>query len=72
MFRIVLLGIGLVTTAALSYFGARQIGKWFIPLADELPEPPTIYRPVPRVKKPRGSEQRQTLDNGQDGFDPAA
>ena len=72
MLRIVLLGVGVVTTALVGYFSQRQLSRVLSQTAHELPALPIIKFSGERVKKTRRTPMESTLDNGEDTFGPMA
>jgi hypothetical protein len=70
MVRIVLIGVGVVTTALVGYLGKRTFSHLTSGAAADFPEMPEALRHRPRVKRVRRSQVGPSLDNGDDAFGP--
>lgn len=70
MFRFVLIGVGVVSTALAGYIAKRQ----FFNRSEELPVELKVYPPStrPRSRKLRRAQLNEILDNGQPDSDDLA
>jgi hypothetical protein len=72
MFRIALIGVGVVTAAVTGWFVKRQ---FFTATGDSAPvviQMPRLYQPGSRRRKGQRVEVSPSFDNGQGGVDPVA